>query len=102
MNTAVINIKTDPATKLKAKEVASELGLSLSGIINGFLKQLIKTKTVSFSASDEEPTEWMLKMLKESAEDIKAGRVSSSFDTAEDAIAWLNDPNATYKNGDNV
>lgn len=64
MNTAVINIKTDPVTKLKAKEVAAELGLSLSSVINGFLRHLIKTKTIIFSASDE-PTDYLLQVLKE-------------------------------------
>lgn len=89
MNTAVINIKTEEEVKLKAQKIAKELGLSLSGIINAYLKQLIKTKTVVFSATSEESTEWALKMLKESREDVKAGRVSPSFSEAKSAIEWL-------------
>ena len=95
MNTAIINIKTAPATKKKAQEVAWELGMSLSALINGLLKQVIKTKTVTFSAK-EEPSPWMIKMLKESKEDIKKGRVSPGFDNAEDAITWLNNPKRKY------
>lgn len=75
MNTAVINIKTDSQVKKEAQELAQNLGLSLSGLVNGLLKQVIRTKTVTFSASDEEPTEYLIKALNESREDIKAGRV---------------------------
>jgi len=88
MNTAVINIKTQAETKIKAQTIAKELGLNLSSIINAYLTQLIKTKTVAFSVS-EEPTEYLLKMLKKSREDIRKNRLSPSFDNAKDAIAWL-------------
>lgn len=87
MNSAVINIKTDPQVKKQAQEVAKELGLNLSIVINGFLKHLIKTKTVEFSAK-EEPSEYMIKALKESEEDIKAGRVTS-FKNPKDALHYL-------------
>lgn len=88
MNTAVINIKTNPDTKEKARAIASELGFSLSSLVNAFLKQLIKTKTVTFSTVDEEPSEYLLNALKESKEDIKTGRVVS-FDKTEGAISYL-------------
>lgn len=101
MNTAVVNIKVNPEIKKQAQEVAEELGLSLSSAINAFLRQLIRTRTVTFSVS-EEPSIYMLKALKKSERDIKKGLVSPTFDTAEDAISWLEDPKATYKNGDRV
>ncbi len=97
MNTAVINIKTNPTVKTKAQAVAKELGFSLSSLVNAYLKHLVKTKTVYFSAS-EEPTPYLLEALKKSKEDIKAGRVSPGFSSAEDAIAWLDDPNRKYQN----
>lgn len=50
MNTAVINIKTDPKMKIEAQKVASDLGLSLSTIINGYLKEFTQKKEVTFSA----------------------------------------------------
>jgi addiction module RelB/DinJ family antitoxin len=102
MNTAVIITKTEPQVKVKAQKVAKDLGISLSSLINAWLRQLIKTKTVVFSAADEEPTQYLLDALKKSEEDIKAGRVSPSFNNARDAIAWLEDPKATYKNGNRV
>lgn len=89
MRSAVINIKTDPKIKTRAQKVASKLGFSLSGLINAYLRQLVKSKTVYFSLSSEEPTEYLLRSLAQSEKDRKAGRISPTFETAEDAIAWL-------------
>lgn len=89
MSTAVINIKVKPEIKAQAKEIASELGLNLSSLINAFLKQLVKTKTVVFSASSEEPTAYFLSLLKKSQEDIKSKKLSPTFKNAEEATDWL-------------
>lgn len=97
MNTAVVNIKVNPKVKKEAQKVAGKLGFSLSSIINGYLKQLIRTQAVSFSLS-EEPSEYMIKALKKSRADIKAGRVSPTFTNAKDAITWLDDPKKKYVN----
>ena len=102
MNSAVVNIKVEPKLKKEAQRVAEKLGMSLSAIINAYLNQLVRTKTINFSVSDEEPSEYLIEMLRKSQEDIKAGRVSPTFDNIEDEIAWLNDPNARYQNGDKV
>ena len=98
MNTAVINIKTNAKIKAKAQKVASDLGFSLSALINGYLNQLVKTKTIHFSALEETPSEYMIQALRESEEDRKKDRVSPSFDNAKDAIGWLNNPNRKYIN----
>lgn len=87
MNTAVINVKVEPTIKKRAQRVVDELGLSLSGVINGYLRHLIKTKTVHFSLK-EEPTEYLLQALEESKKDIKAGRVIS-FKNSQDALSYL-------------
>lgn len=97
MNTAVINVKVSPDLKAQAQDLAEELGFSLSSLINACLKQMIRTKTVSFNVA-EEPTDYLLKALKRSKEDIKKGRVSPSFDNSKDAIKWLNSPNKRYAN----
>lgn len=89
MQTTAIYIKTDPEVKAKAQKVAKELGLSLSSLLNGWLRHLIKTKTVTFSAAHEKPSKYLLKMVKKAEKDRKEGRASPKFDNAEDAIAWL-------------
>lgn len=93
MNTAVINVKVNPLIKTKAREVAEELGFSLSALIKAYLRDLVRTKAVRFSAVSEEPSPYLLKALRESEADRKAGRVSPSFDNAKDAITWLENPN---------
>lgn len=96
MNTAVVNVKVNPQVKKEAQKVAEDLGFSLSALINGYLKQLIRNKTIVFSSVEEEPTDYLLESLRESQEDIKTGRVSPTFKNANDAITWLNNPKKKY------
>lgn len=88
MDTAVINIKTDRAVKLRAQSVAAQLGLNLSSLINAFLKQLVRTRRVEFDLG-EEPSEYLKLMIKKAEENYKAGRVSPRFKTGEEAVKWL-------------
>ena len=88
MNSAVINIKTNPQTKAQAQEVASKFGLSLSALINGFLHQLIKTKKVEFSL-DETPNKHLISILKQAEKNYKKGNTSPAFKTGEEAVKWL-------------
>lgn len=82
----VINVKVDPRIKLKAKRVASDLGLSLSGVINAYLRELIRTQTFHVSARPEEPSEYLLEALRESEADRRRGR-TIGFDNPEKALA---------------
>ncbi|HUW21788.1 MAG TPA: type II toxin-antitoxin system RelB/DinJ family antitoxin [Candidatus Bathyarchaeia archaeon] len=96
-NTTLINIRTDTEIKNQARAVAEKLGLSLSAIINAYLRQLIRTKSVSFNLN-EEPTDYLLQTLKNSKKDIKVGFISPALDKADEAIKWLNNPNRKYAN----
>ena len=89
MNTAVIITKTEPEVKKKAQKLAKDIGISLSSLINAYLKQIIKTKTVSFSASDEEPSEYLKSVIRQAEENYKRGRTSPAFKTGEEAAKWL-------------
>lgn len=95
---SVVNVKIDPNTKKQAQEVAESLGFTLSSLVNAYLKQLVRTKTVNFSVLEEKPSEYMLNSLKESQNDINKGDISPSFEDADEAIKWLNDPNKKYEN----
>ena len=91
MNTATIFIKTEPKIKTEAQKTADELGFSLSSILNAFLRQFVKTKTVHFSLQglDEIPNARTRAILKQAEEDLKTGNTSPRFDTAKEAIDWL-------------
>lgn len=86
MNTATINIKTNPQIKKEAMLLAKEFGFNLSSVINAYLRDFIRTKKISFSIDNEEPSEYLIQALKESEADRKAGRFST-FDTPEEAIS---------------
>lgn len=96
MNTAVITVKTPADIKIQAQDAAKELGFSLSSLINAYLRQLIKTKTVHFSL--EEPTPYLLESLQASKRDVEHGYVSPGFTNVDDAIAWLHEKEPQYEN----
>ena len=71
MNSTVINIKTDIKVKKEAQKVAADLGLSLSGAINGFLRQLIRDKKIIFTLNESEPSEYLKSAIKEAEDDSR-------------------------------
>lgn len=87
MQTAAIYIRTEPETKKQAQKVAKQIGMSLSGLVNASLKQVIRTNKVEFNL--EEPSEYFKKTIKQAEKNLKQGKHSPVFDNAEDAIAWL-------------
>jgi addiction module RelB/DinJ family antitoxin len=89
MSYAVVTTKIDPQTKKEAMETAKELGMPLSVVIKAFLKQFIRTKSVEFSARDEEPNEYLKSIMKQAEENWKKGNHSPIFETGEEAVAWL-------------
>lgn len=89
MYTAVINIKTEEETKKKAQAVAQEIGVSLSALINTYLKHLIITKRVELSVDEEEPSDYLIRLIRQADKALKTGKASPRFDNAKDAIAYL-------------
>ena len=88
MNSVVINIKTEPKVKNQAKKIASDLGLTLSGVINAYLKQFVREKKVYFSLDESKPTPLLLSAIKEAKKDREEGKVYS-FDDPQKAIDFL-------------
>ena len=89
MSYAVITTKIDPQTKQEAQKTAKALGMPLSVVIKGFLKQFIRTQSVSFGVLDEEPSEYLKNAIRQAEKDWKAGKTSPAFKTGEEAVAWL-------------
>jgi len=88
MYTAVINIKTEEETKREAQKLASEIGVSLSALINAYLKHLVRTKKVQLSL-DEEPSPYLVKILKRAEKNLEEGKGSPVFRSGEEAVKWL-------------
>ncbi len=85
----MINIKADREVKENAQKIAKELGLPLSGIMNAFLKEFIRSRSVSFSAIPH-MTPALENILGKVEEDIiKNKNMSRTFHSAKDANKYL-------------
>ncbi len=89
MNTAVINIKTDQKVKTQAQKLAEDMGISLTSVINLYLKHFIKTKSVTFNTKNEMPSKYLINTLKKAEKNLNEGKASPTFDNSKDAIKWL-------------
>ncbi len=79
------------------KPIASELGFSLSALINGYLNQLIRNKAIYFSAIREVPNEYMVQALRESEEDRKNKRFKS-FSSVDESLKFVDNIIGDKKN----
>lgn len=86
--TTIVNVKVDQEVKLQAQRVAEDLGFTLSGVINAYLRQLIRTKTVFVSEKYGEPSEWFLSAVRESEEEYKMGKYHS-FNNSKEAVDFI-------------
>ena len=88
----VINIKTDKEVKQNAQKVAEELGLSLSAVINAYLKQFVRNKEVHFTTAPRMSAE-LEEFLGQVEEDIQKKRnFSRAFSSGEKMDRWLDSP----------
>jgi len=47
----IVNIKTDTEVKRNAQKLALELGLSLSAVVNAYLKQFVRNKEIHLAVT---------------------------------------------------
>lgn len=85
----VISVRTNKIIKNAAQEVADSIGISLSSLINAYLKQIAVTRRVEFFAA-EKMTPKMEKLIGQVEREIARGEVSAPFDTVDDFIKDLN------------
>lgn len=87
---AIINIKADAEIKKNAQKIASDLGLSLSAVINAYLCQLVRSKEIHFAIESElKPS--VKRRLDHLRKDVKEGKnLSPAFYSAEEMDTYLN------------
>ncbi len=91
-NNIIINVKTDPKTKKEVQEFAHSLGLTVSGLINAQLRQMLRDRRVVLT-DELEPTPYLEKIIRQVEKDLKTGRnISGPFKTADEMFAHLNKP----------
>ena len=81
----VINIKTDRATKEKAKQLAQELGFPLSTLVNSYLKHFVRTREVHFSV-DPHMTPKLEKIIEEAERDFAQGKNISPLLSSPESV----------------
>lgn len=85
----VINIKTDKEVKRTAKKIASDLGLSLSAVLNAYLKHFVREKEIQFAITPKMTPEFR-ELLKEVEVDIKNKKnISPAFSSAKEMDRYL-------------
>lgn len=85
----IINIKADKDVKKRAQDVARELGLPLSTVINAYLKQFIRTRRVILSHTPHMTPE-LETLIGRVETDVKKGRnLSPAFSSAKDMDRYL-------------
>lgn len=91
----MINIKADVKVKEEVQSILGELGLSLSGVVNAFLKQIIRTREVRFVAGNK-MTPYLERAIEEAQHDLKQGKLGKPL-TLEEAINYLDGISARKK-----
>ncbi len=87
MNTT-LNVKIDTQTKQSLKEFAAEVGVPVSALVNGSIKQMLRDRKVVFSTVLE-PTAYLRKIMREADADLAAGRGITTAKTKKEALEHL-------------
>jgi len=81
-------IKTKKDIKIQAQKVSSELGVSLSTVINAFLRQFIRDKEVTLSVAPSKVSPYLKEVIREAEEEYK-NRKNKRFLSGKELIAHL-------------
>jgi len=87
MNT-VISVKIDKKVKESAREVAKSAGLTLSALVNAYLRQISATRRIEIYAP-EPMSPQLEKSIAKVEKEIKSGKISKKFYNAENFLADL-------------
>ncbi len=87
MNT-VISIKVDKDVKEAAQEVARSAGLTLSSLVNAYLRQVVATRRIELYAP-EPMTPRLEELIAEVESELNAGKASKPFENVDDFLADL-------------
>jgi len=78
----LLTVKTDKILKSNAQDVAAKIGISLGTLVNSFLRQLVRTKSVNFSLSYK-PTPFLLSEIADAEKDYEQGNIVEVHSVAE-------------------
>ena len=89
MSKTLISIKTDTKVKKEAQKIAKELGIPLSTVVNAYLKEFVRERSVRLSLDPQLRPE-VEKALREADEDFKKGKnISPVFASSKEISEYL-------------
>ncbi len=88
--TAIINFKADKKIKSEAQKIAETMGLTLSDILNIYLRGFVNKKELYISLQEDEsnPSDEFLHKIKEARERFKIGK-TKRFKNNKEIGAYL-------------
>lgn len=84
----VISVKVDDDVKTSAQEVAKSAGLTLSALVNAYLRQVSATRRIELYAP-EQMTPKLENLIKQVEQELEDGAISAEFTDIEDFLADL-------------
>ena len=87
MNT-VISVRLDSDVKTSVQEVAKSAGLTLSTLVNAYLRQVAATRRIELYAP-EPMTPKLQKLIAEVEAELSSGEASKEFVSVDDFLADL-------------
>ncbi len=87
MNT-VISVKVDKDVKDAAREVAKSAGLTLSSLVNAYLRQVVATRRIELYAP-EQMTPKLEALIADVEAEVATGGVSKTYDNVDDLMRDL-------------
>lgn len=88
MSNTVISVKIDQDVKDSAQEVAKSAGLTLSSLVNAYLRQVSATRRIELYAP-EPMTPNLEKLIAEVEAELKDDKASKEFANVDDFLADL-------------
>lgn len=89
MSKTLLNVKTDKETKEEAKKIAKELGVPLSTVVNAYLKEFVREKSIRLILEPQLRPE-VEKILARASQDYKNKKnVSKDFSVPSEALKYL-------------
>ena len=84
----VISVKVDQEVKDAAAELAKSVGLTLSALINSYLRHLVATRRIELFAP-EPMTPKLERLIAEVERELESGKASKKFHDADTFLADL-------------
>lgn len=84
-----MNIRMDEQTRKQLQAFAAQLGIPATSLVNANIKEMLRTKRVSFSTVPE-PTPYLQKIIDEAEADYAEGKnISPAFESVDDMFDHL-------------